>query len=272
MSLPNFDEQYIKDISEALTAARRNLKPLADFPGELPGSIEDAYSIQDYSIEHWDDKIVGWKVGGIPAFQYELYGSGRLVGPVFEKPVQSCADGDTVKMGGYPEGFAAIEAEYIVVLKDVLNLPDRDVSLDDMPDIVESIHVGMELASSPMLLVNALGATSIISDFGCNAGCVIGPKISNPMDIDFTKHEVSVTIDGNLAGSKPSGNGMAGPFNAVIFLINHMRARGKTLPGGLFVSTGAISGVHQTEIGTHSVINFEGLGSLNIDLVPLTNA
>ena len=260
----------IKATSAALVKARQTLTPLAGFPTELPADLDMAYAVQAQSIADWPDEVVGWKVGGVPPHLQDEYKAERMAGPIFKQMVKNCADGETVDMGSYPGGFVAVEGEYIVFLKDVANLPDRDVTLDDMAKVVDRIHIGVEIASSPMKLVNALGPLSIVSDFGNNAGMIVGPKVETPMSVDFSDYVVSVDFDGKQIGSKPAGVGEAGPFGAVIFLINHLRARGVDIPDGTAVSTGAISGVHDTEIGVQAKVDFGGLGAMNINLVPFT--
>lgn len=267
--MPNIisDKAYIQSISRALVKARQTLTPLAEFPGELPADLETAYAVQAESIKAWPSKVVGWKVGGVPPHLQDEFKATRMAGPVFSEFVKTCAEGETVTMGAFPDGFVAMEAEYIVVLKDISSL-DRDITLDDMSEFVEAMYTGVEIASSPMIKVNANGPTSIVSDFGNNTGMIYGPKVENPFNVDFTKHIVSVTIDGETVGAKPTGYGEEGPFGAVKFLVNHLRAHNIAVEAGTAVSTGAVSGVHETKIGTHSKINFEGLATFNVDLVP----
>lgn len=263
------DTAYIQSISQALVKARQNLTPLAEFPGELPSDLPTAYAVQAASIKAWPTEVAGWKVGGVMPNLQDKFKAKRMAGPIFPEFVKTCAEGETITMGAFPGGFVAMEAEYIVVLKDVSGL-DRDITLEDMAEYVEAVYTGVEIASSPMMDVNALGPTSIVSDFGNNAGMIYGPKVENPFSVDFTKHVVSVTIDGETVGAKPTGLGEAGPFGAVKFLVNHLRAHNVAIPAGTAVSTGAVSGVHQTKIGTHSQIKFEGLGTFNVDLIPFT--
>ncbi|WP_418152285.1 2-keto-4-pentenoate hydratase [Litorimonas sp. RW-G-Af-16] len=243
--------------------ARKTGRALAGFPGELPTNLEAAYAVQMRSVGLFGDQVIGWKVGGIAPQFAEQFGAKRLAGPIFERAVKTVANNETITMPAFVGGFAAMEAEYVVKLGE---LPDRDVNIDDIINLVDAVYIGAEIASSPMIMVNDLGPMSIISDFGNNNGMAIGPEI--PKDTDFSQHAVSVVIDGDLAGEKPTGIGEAGPFGAVRFLINHLRAIGYPLPAGSYVSTGAVSGVHQTEIGSHSHIKFDGLGEFFIDLTP----
>jgi len=251
-------------ISDALLAARQSRTPLDGFPGELPATLDEAYAVQLRSLEQDGRQVLGWKVGGVPADFVERFQATRLGGPVFADLVKMARQGDHVDMPVYKDGFAAVEAEYVVKLGGV---PNRDVTLDDMAEIVASIHIGVEIASSPMPMVNALGPQAIISDFGNNCGMIVGPEI--PMDTDFSNHIVRVTIDGEVVGAKPSGTGDAGPFGAVMFVINHLRAVGVNFPIGTYVTTGAVSGVHDAVIGSHSRVEFEGLGELFVNFVEL---
>lgn len=252
---------YIDQISDALLGARKARTPLDGFPGELPKDLDEAYAIQMRSIEKSGWKVAGWKAGGVPAHLVDKFKTTRQVGPAFEDTVQYFKTGDTVTMPIYPGGFAAVEGEYIAVLG---NVPDRDVTLDDMDAIVTSLHIGLELASSPMKEINNIGPQAIVSDFGNNAGILVGPQIDK--DTDFTKHEVSVTIDGVLAGKQPSGLGDKGPYGAVVFVVNHLRRLGVAIAPGTLVATGAVSGVHDATDGSRSHVIFGTLGDFYVEL------
>lgn len=255
------------NVSDAFLKARRELESHLSFPGDLPETLEDAYEIQKRSVELWDDQVIGWKVGGIPAHLQDRFKQPRLAGPIFSKDVRHCADGERIEFPAYPGGFVAVEPEYVLTVGHVETIGDRDVTLEDMPHLITKAHIGIEIASSPLVPINEIGPLAVVSDFGNNGGLIIGPKIDNFSDFDFSKHNVTTHIDGELVGECPAGTGLSGPFGAVIFLLNHMRAQGMTVPDGTRISTGAITGVHDTKIGTHSVIKFEGLGEMQVDLV-----
>lgn len=260
-----------KSISAALVKARLSCTMLDGFPGDIPETLEVGYAIQAQSIADWPQPVIGWKVAGVAPDYKDKFTVNRLVGPVFQDKVKRCAQNGRVTVPVYRNGFIGMEAEYVVILKDDLLLPNRDVTLDDIPKLIGAVHIGAEVASSPMKMINVLGPTVIVSDFGNNFGVVIGPEIPNALTRKFSEHVVSVVIDGVEAGRKPTGDGEAGPFGAVVFLINHLRANGFDVPPGMIVSTGAITGVHSTHVGTHSVLTFEGFGEFSIDLTEYSN-
>ena len=63
MSTPEADDA----IAAELVAARTEGRSLTGFPGAIPGSMAEAYRIQDRAISQWSDSLAGWKIGFIPA-------------------------------------------------------------------------------------------------------------------------------------------------------------------------------------------------------------
>ncbi|MCR9267497.1 MAG: hypothetical protein NXI03_07990 [Alphaproteobacteria bacterium] len=97
-------------------SARRKAAGLPDYPGILPASMAEGYEIQDYSISLWPDTVAGWKIGLVPPAFREAVGAERLVGPVFSRLVHDHADGQVHDMPVFADGFAAVEAEFIIKL------------------------------------------------------------------------------------------------------------------------------------------------------------
>ena len=79
----------------------------------------------------------------------------------------------------YAGGFAAVEAEFILELGRAVHPSEREYPDADLIDLVSSLFVGAEIASSPMAAINKLGPTCVVSDFGNNAGLLLGPAVAN---------------------------------------------------------------------------------------------
>ena len=58
-----------------------------------------------------------------------------------------------------------------------------------------------------------------------------------------------------------------GPFGAVRFLLANLAARGIDASGGLWVSTGAITGVHPVAVGQRVTAQFVGHGEVRCRIV-----
>ncbi len=254
-------------LSENLIAARQSCSQLDTFPGVLPETPEDAYHVQDLCIAGWNDKLVGWKVAGLKTELHEQFKAQRQSGPVFEKGLQFSTGEDHVLAPVFAKGFAAIEAEFVIELADVSTLPTSNLTLEDAQKAIAKVFIGIEIASSPMKHTHSYGTFSPISDFGNNAGVIVGPEITNWRELDLSSIGVSVKVANETVGSGKAKPGLGGPLGALSYLIEHLAKRGHTIDAGTYVSSGAITGVHQAAIGVPCDVAFEGIGSISLELV-----
>lgn len=232
-------------IARAFVDARKSDGGFSDYPGALPSTLDEAYAIQEQAIAMFGGAIRGWKVGRIPDPLVAKFGTNRLAGPIFENVVES-VDGEPA-MPIFAAGFGAAEAEYLLRLGDLPASFDREWTNDAVADYVDAVHVGLEIASSPFAGINEHGPAVTISDFGNNNGLVIGAEV--PRGTDFLDWTVTLTIDGEVAGTAPVRNMMDGPYGAVRFLFESARDRGLPLAKGQWASTGAVTGVHEVRVG-----------------------
>lgn len=254
-------------VAQAFVAARREARGLADYPGTVPATLADAYAIQDLAIAAHGGRVVGWKVGRIQPPLDAAYGSDRLAGPIFAGRVVEAGPASAA-MPVFGEGFAAVEAEFIAVLSS----PDparREWTLADAAAQIARVHIGIEIASSPLGAINALGPAVTISDFGNNHGLIVGPVIDDWRSAGLDDWEVSVDIDGTQAGIGRARGFPDGIVGSVRFLLGVLAERGIAVPDGLMVSTGAVSGVHQVHVGQSAIARF-GARTLACDFVAAT--
>jgi len=267
---PNRADQdpQVDAISGALRRARQADTPLSEYPGRLPETLADAYDIQLRSIAAWPDTVAGWKVGGVPPALQAQYGAKRLAGPVFSQTVYRANSDETLKVPAY-QGFVAVEAEWVFELGDCSHLGDIGLTESDVMSAIKAAYIGVELASSPIIDINSYGPAVVISDFGNNFGLVIGDAVEDWSSETLNQTEACVEIDGEVIGRKPALPGLDGPLGAVKFLIEHLKAQGTKDLSGLYVSSGAITGVHDSRIGATSKVTFAGVGEMTLDIVPI---
>jgi len=263
-----YSEHDIASISKKILEARVTRSGLETYPGRLPESLSDAYRIQDLSMLNWPDKVVGWKVGGIPPQLQTRYGERWLSGPIYASNVKYCGDNkEVVEMPVFKEGFAAIEAELILELGDISVLSDSDeLTAKNIESIIAEVYIGAEIASSPIQKINDLGPAGPISDFGNNSGMIVGPKLKNWRDNGLFNTLVSVVIDGVTHGPCNAKTDLDGPLGATKFLIQQLKKRGHEVPAGTLVSSGAITGVHDASVGAKSTIFFKDQGEIELTL------
>lgn len=245
-----------QDISADFRQARLEGRPLQAYPGAaIPANLESAYAIQDMSIDSWPDKVAGWKVAMIQPTWRETYPAERVIGPVFAASVWT-AGKDELDIPIIDGGYAAVEAEFAVRI--AVTIPADAVFHDplDLLPYVESVHAAIELAGSPLASLSALGPGAVASDFGNNAGLVIGPDL--PMEVlSSPSSGVSETfVNGTSAGSGGAARVPGGPLAAVLFLVAALRKRGRALHAGEWVSTGATTGIHPVRVGDRVLATF----------------
>lgn len=251
-----------QEIARALLAARTSGTALADYPGAMPQSMAEAYAIQDAAIALDGRRVGGWKVGRIAPDLVERFGDDRLAGPIFADEIFAA---DAV-MPVYADGFAAAEAELMLCLGEV---GDRGYDIDTVKDCIAEVRVGIEIASSPFGAINRSGPAVTASDYGNNKGLVLGPAIPDWRARDLIHMPVELSIDGARVGAATMATMLDGPFGAALFLIRTLRARGIAMAPGTWVSTGAITGVHEIGPGQRAEAVFGGTLRVGCSIVSI---
>lgn len=235
------------DIAGRFLSARRAAKGLADYPGELPDTLELAYQIQDEAIAGWGKPVLGWKVGRVVPPFAARHDTDRLAGPIFS--VVEAEARTTTPMPVFAHGFAAGEAEFLLRIGAPPPSGKSSFTLDEAADLIDAVHVGIEIASSPLRPINELGPVAVISDFGNNNGLLVGPAISDWRDSGFEDWTVSTFIDGVKVGSGSAAGFPDGAIGSARFLFELMAKRGIQLGSGQWISSGAVTGVHDARPG-----------------------
>lgn len=251
----------VEQVASAFVCARREARAIAVYPGERPRTLADAYAIQDRALALDGRQAAGWKVGRINAPLDREMGSDRLAGPMFADSFVDAADGHGPAMPVYEGGFAAGEAEWLLHVAPGFSgaVPTDD---DGVKAILDDVRLGIEVASSPYPGINADGPAVTVSDFGNNAGLVLGVPLPDWRAVDLCAVPVRSEIDGKEVGAATAATMLDGPYGAVRFLLSNLVARGIDVSAGLWVSTGAITGVHSVCVGQHFRAIFEGHGEV----------
>lgn len=254
-------------IAHRLVAGRRGARALPDYPGPLPRTLDQGYAIQDRAIGLWPQPIVGWKVGRIPpAWETEL-GEERLVGPIFANAVQNATGGQTARFEVIDGGFAAVEAEFVFRLGSDAPPGRTEFDPTQAAALVDALLIGIELAGSPLPDINVLGPAIVVSDFGNNAGLVVGPEIPDWRAVAEADLHCETFIDGRSVGRGGAGSIAGGLLAALAFALSRCARRGYPLKAGMLVTTGAATGIHDIQAGQSAMISFGRWGRLHCEAV-----
>jgi 2-keto-4-pentenoate hydratase len=229
-------------IAGRFLSARRAAGGFADYPGIFPDSLEDAYRIQDKAIAGWGREVVGWKVGRVMPPHAKRFGTDRLAGPIFS--MIEALHGETPVLPVFAQGFAAGEAEFLLRIGASPLAGKLNFTLDEAAGLIDAVHVGIEIASSPLRTINELGPIAVVSDFGNNNGLLVGPAIPDWRSSNFESWPVTTLIEGIEAGRGNASSFPDGAIGSARFLFEHMAQRGIPLRPGQWISSGAVTGVH----------------------------
>lgn len=256
-------------IAAGFVRARREARPLTAFPGgRIPATLAEGYACQDAAIGLWPDAVTGWKVGFIGPDRRDASGEDRVTGPIFSAAVWVDQPGVSHPFPVFVGGFAAVEAEYVFRLGADAPADRIDWTAQEAANLVASLHVGVETAGSPLATINVLGPTVVASDFGNNAGLILGREIP-----DWRTQPVEALSCETWIGEKCVGRGGAasipgGLLDALAFALSRCARRGLPLRAGMLVTTGAATGIHDIVVGERARVRFGPWGEILCHAVP----
>lgn len=250
------------EIASAFVDARLAARALPGFPGVMPVTLAQAYAVQDAALALFPDDVAGWKVGRVPPDLQARLGDERVAGPSFRGALRTPAAGVTVALAAIAGGFAAVEAEFVYRLGADAPAGKIDWTADEALAVVAALHVGVEFAGSPLKTINDLGSTAVAADFGNNAALVVGPEIPGWRDRADASLAVETFIDGVRVGTGTAASVPGGPAPALAFLLGHCAARGLPLKAGMYVTTGAATGIHEISAGQSARVSFGEFGEI----------
>jgi len=204
----------------------------------------------------------GYKIGLTSASMQAMCGIDTPVAGVI---LQQGVHQSGVELSRADFGRLGIEFEIAVRLGRDLAPAGRAVELADLRDAVEAVAAAIEVIDDRHCdyKSGSLDVLSLIADNAWNAGIVLGPFVSRWPDL--------ASVRGRLLGRNQevldTGTGasvMGNPLQPVVWLANHLRARGLGLQRGDIVMTGSMMTTKfPTESGAF-VFEASELGSVEV--------
>ena len=248
--------------AEQFVRARLEAAALEDFPGNIPATLSTAYACQDRAMALWPDLVAGWKVGSIREPWVDRLGEDRFMGPVFRRGIRHAPPEQWLEFPIFVGGLAALEVEFVFRLG--ADAPSDKVhwTPEEAAEIAMALHIGIEIAGSPLATIIGLGPAGMVCDFGGNVGLLLGPAIAEWRTRPFETLKTETFIEGKSVGRGSVLSLPGGPFAALAFALSRCAKRGFPMKSGYVVSTGATTGVHDIRLGQEARVVFEGCGEL----------
>ena len=259
------NKNELSKAAKLLFDLRLNKSGLSNLPSEfLPDSIEEAYLIQEelkiLNISLNNNKIIGKKVGCTnKAAQIQINVHEPFYGNLFS--TYSSESNCIIQSKNFFGPF--IEPEFSFKISKTLDISDAPYSINQIYNVIESVLPSIELVDSRFNDWKKVGIYNLIADNAVNAFWIYGKEINKINDINFSNHEVTLSINDKIIEKGNSSNVLDNPINSITWLVNTLAKQGRALTKNSYISTGTCTSAISIKKGDKICANFGTLGKVN---------
>jgi 2-keto-4-pentenoate hydratase len=242
--------------AELLIGARSG-PPLSTFPESCrPRDEADAYRIQD-EVAARLGPIEGWKVGASSPDAIPNCAP-LLAGSVLSSPARISAEGMSLR---------GVEAE--IAFRFGKDLPPRTKPYEraEVLAAIESACPAIEFCECRFRDWQQLDPLSKLADSNMNQALVIGPIWHSWKGLEVAAQPVVMSFDGRRVIDRRGGNTAGDLFQILVWLANHLSARGPGLRRAQIVITGSWGGMPQAGNAERVDVEFAGIGAASLRLL-----
>ena len=226
-----------------------------------PGTLDEAYAVQDGLAERAGLALAGYKIGATNAQVQARFGvdapfSGRL----FADHV----GGSPLTVPANTVNFYAIEAEFDFVMASALAPRAAPYTREEVRAAVASVHPAIEVPDSRYADWLSMKAPDLIGDNAIGCMLCLGPEAAGGLDHDLAGQPVIVRVNGEVVSEGAGANVLGDPWNVMAWLANHLSERGLTLEAGHVVTTGSAADVVQCQPGDTVTAEFGPIGQAEV--------
>ncbi len=245
-----------------LLAARRARRPIEALPDDCrPATLVEGYLAQDAFVALSGGAVAGFKIGATSAKAQAFLG--------IDAPFAGCVLKDdlhdspaVLAAARFP--FRLIEPEFAFRLGRDLAPRANGYTPEEVAAAVAELHPAIELVTSGLQDWRRQGVASLIADNGVNAALILGPACADWRELDLPRHEVTLRVNGEPAGTGVGGNALGGPLTALAWLVDHRARRGQGVAAGQVVTTGVVTEFVELDAGDEAVADFGPLGEVRL--------
>jgi 2-oxo-3-hexenedioate decarboxylase len=255
------DSATIHAIADTVDMAQTNAQTICKFTDAHPDmSIDDSYAVQDELLRRWQARgrtLAGLKAG--------LTSKAKMAQMGVDVPSFGMLMGDTC----YPDGATIstselihprVEAEIAFVLKDELAGPA--VSIDEIFAATDFIQPAIEIIDSRFEKFK-FDLVSVIADNGSSARFMLGGRPRRPQELDLSTIGIVLEKNGEPVQMASSAAVLGHPAHAVQMLVSWLHGRGRVLPAGSIVLSGAATEAVEVAPGDAVIARYQHMGSVS---------
>ena len=226
-----------------------------------PGSVEAAYAVQDGLARSAGLALAGYKIGATNAQVQAHFG---VDAPFSGRVFADFVGGSPLTVPAGAVNFYAIEAEFDFVMARTLAPRPQPYTQAEVQAAVASVHPAIEVPDSRYADWLSMKAPDLIADNAIGCRLCLGPAAAGGLDHDLAGQPVVVRIGGEVVSEGAGSNVLGDPWNVMVWLANHLSARGLALEAGHVVTTGSAADVVQCKPGDTVTAEFGPIGRAEV--------
>ena len=256
------DREQIESIAEIVDHAQTYGHTIDKITDRYPDmTIDDGYAVQDALLRCWEARgrsLYGYK-GGLTSRAKMIQMNVDV--PSFGMLMRDTCDpeGGVIQTTGriHPR----VEAEIAFVTR--RDLCGADVSVEEIYAATDYIIPAIEIIDSRFEKFK-FDLPSVVADNASSARFVVGGRARRPEELDLSALGVVLEINGEPMAFASSGAVMGHPVRVMQMLVSWLHSRGKILPAGSVVLSGAVTEAFPIRPGDCVCARFQNMGSINV--------
>jgi 2-keto-4-pentenoate hydratase len=157
-----------------------------------------------------------------------------------------------------------IEAEIAFLLGKDLPPRATPYTREELVAAIASAHPAIELLESAYVDPDAVDRLSMIGDLQMHGGFVHGPAYAGWRDFDYSKENVTVSVDGAIRTDRGANGVGADILKLVEWLANYGQSRTGGLFAGQWITTGSWMGKTLASAGSSVHVHFDHFGDVSL--------
>lgn len=255
------DVETIGAIATIVDDAQSGAHTITKFTDAHPAmTMDDSYAVQDELLRRWElrgRRLAGLKAGLTSKAKMEQMG---VHVPSFGMLMDDTCypEGSVIPMEGliHPR----VEAEIAFVTKSDLA---GKVSAEDVLAATDYVQPAIEIIDSRFEKFK-FDLVSVIADNGSSARFVMGGRPRRPEELDLATIGIILEKNGEPVAMASSAAVLGHPVRAVQMLVEWLHERGRVLPAGSIVLSGAATEAVAVNAGDSINARFQDMGSISV--------
>jgi 2-keto-4-pentenoate hydratase len=264
------DGDRIQQAARFLWEEHRAQKAFEPIPAILsPHTVDEAYAMQERLhalMTEVHGSVAGYKIALTTPVMQQMVGfhtpiAGAIMGEAIHSSPVTLRRADYVRLG--------VECEIAVQLGRDLPAAQAPYRRDQVAEAVAAVMPAFELVDDRQADYTQLAAhvLTLIADNAWNAGIVLGSPLRDWRTIDLAAARGVMRINGTVVGEGYGRDVMGHPFEALLWLVNMLAQRGKSLAQGMTVMTGSIVATKFVNFGDTVGLSVDGLGEVRLSVI-----